>query len=75
MSTSHPPGRCSNRSVLQRYASAILSVAIAILIAQLLTVFLHTEPIASAMSSAVMFAAWFGGFGPFWQSIITLCLQ
>jgi len=41
-----------------------LSVAIAIVVAELLTVFLHTEPIASSMISAVMFAAWFGGFGP-----------
>ena len=36
----------------------------AIGVTHLLTVFLHTEPIASAMMSAVMLAAWFGGFGP-----------
>jgi PAS domain S-box-containing protein len=41
-----------------------LSVAAAAFAAQILTVFLHTEPIASSMISAVMFAAWFGGFGP-----------
>jgi len=41
-----------------------LSVAVAIAIAGLLTVFLHTEPIASSMMSAVMFVAWFGGLGP-----------
>jgi PAS domain S-box-containing protein len=41
-----------------------LAVAIAIVVAGLLTIFLHTEPIASSMISAVMLAAWFGGFGP-----------
>src|ERR1700730_17332469 len=54
----------SERSAISRYAIAVLSVAIAIVVAGLLTVFLHTEPIASSMISAVMFAAWFGGFGP-----------
>jgi hypothetical protein len=46
-----------------RYAIAVLSVAIAIFVAELLTKWLHTEPIASAMLCAVIFAAWFG-FGP-----------
>ena len=54
----------SEPSAISRYAIAVLSVAIAIVIAGLLTVFLHTEPIASSMISAVMFVAWFGGFGP-----------
>src|ERR1700680_4912815 len=54
----------SEPSAISRYAIAVLAVAIAIVVAQLLTVFLHTEPIASSMISAVMFAAWFGGFGP-----------
>jgi len=54
----------SKSSAIARYGTAILSVAIAIVFAGLLTVFLHTEPIASSMISAVMFAAWFGGFGP-----------
>src|SRR3981081_956331 len=58
------PGRWSKSSAISRYAIAVLSVAIAIVVAELLTVFLHTEPIASSMISAVMFAAWFGGFGP-----------
>src|ERR1700730_16524627 len=62
MSKSNPPRWRS--SAISRYAIAVLSVAIAIVVAQLLTVFLHTEPIASSMISAVMFAAWFGGFGP-----------
>jgi PAS domain S-box-containing protein len=54
----------SEPSAISRYAIAVLSVAIAIVIAGLLTFFLHTEPIASSMISAVMFVAWFGGFGP-----------
>jgi PAS domain-containing protein len=54
----------SEPSAISRYAIAVLSVAIAIVVAGLLTVFLHTEPIASSMISAVMFVAWFGGFGP-----------
>jgi PAS domain S-box-containing protein len=46
------------------YAMAVLSVAVAIIAAELTTRFLHTEPIASLMLWAVIFAAWFGGFGP-----------
>jgi PAS domain S-box-containing protein len=64
MSKSNPPRRLSKSSAISRYGIAVLSVAMAIVVAGLLTVFLHTEPIASAMISAVMFAAWFGGFGP-----------
>jgi PAS domain S-box-containing protein len=43
---------------------AALSVAVAIIAAELMTRFLHAEPIASSMLFAVIFAAWFGGFGP-----------
>src|SRR3984957_20200719 len=64
MSKSGPPPWLSKQSAISRYAVAILSVAVAAVAAQILTVFLHTEPIASSMISAVMFAAWFGGFGP-----------
>src|SRR3984893_10899934 len=46
------------------YAMAVLSVAVAIVAAELMTRLLHTEPIASSMLCAVIFAAWFGGFGP-----------
>ncbi len=46
------------------YAMAILSVAVAIIAAELITRLLHAEPIASSMLCAVIFAAWFGGFGP-----------
>src|ERR1700693_5895847 len=54
----------SEPSAISRYAIAVLSVAIAIVVAELLTRLLHTEPIASTMLCAVIFAAWFGGFGP-----------
>jgi PAS domain S-box-containing protein len=46
------------------YAMAVLSVAVAIIAAELTTRLLHAEPIASTMLCAVIFAAWFGGFGP-----------
>src|SRR5437660_10233203 len=64
MSKSNPPRWRSTSSAISRYAIAVLSVGIAIVVAELLTVFLHTEPIASSMIAAVMFVAWFGGFGP-----------
>src|SRR6201997_771727 len=54
----------SERPTIWRYATAVLSVAIAIVVAEILTRLLHTEPIASSMLCAVIFAAWFGGFGP-----------
>ena len=46
------------------YAVAVLSVAMAIIAAELITRLLHAEAIASSMLCAVIFAAWFGGFGP-----------
>jgi signal transduction histidine kinase len=64
MSKSSPPPWPSKQAAISRYAVATLSVAVAAVAAQILTVFLHAEPIASSMISAVMFAAWFGGFGP-----------
>jgi PAS domain S-box-containing protein len=46
------------------YAAAVLSVAVAIIAAELITRLLHAEAIASSMLCAVIFAAWLGGFGP-----------
>jgi PAS domain S-box-containing protein len=46
------------------YATAVLSVTVAIIAAELITRFLHAEAIASSMLCAVIFSAWFGGFGP-----------
>jgi PAS domain S-box-containing protein len=64
MSKSGPPPWLSKQFAILRYAVAVLSIAVAAVAAQILTVFLHTEPIASSMICAVMFTAWFGGFGP-----------
>jgi PAS domain S-box-containing protein len=57
------PSLWSEPPAISRYATAVLSVAIAIVVAETLTRLLHTEPIASCMLCAVIFAAWFG-FGP-----------
>jgi PAS domain S-box-containing protein len=46
------------------YTTAVLSVAVAIFAAELITRLLHAEAIASSMLCAVIFAAWVGGFGP-----------
>jgi PAS domain S-box-containing protein len=46
------------------YAMAVLSVVIAVIAAEILSRFLHAEPIVSSMLCAVIVAAWFGGFGP-----------
>src|ERR1700722_1203989 len=51
-------------SAIARYTIAVLSVGIAMVAAEFLTRTLHTEPIASSMLCAVIFAALFGGFGP-----------
>ena len=50
--------------MLYHHAMAVLSVAVAIVAAELITRQLHAEAIASSMLCAVIFAAWFGGFGP-----------
>jgi PAS domain S-box-containing protein len=49
---------------ISHYATAVLSVAVAVIAAELITRFLHAEAIASSMLCAVIFAAWVGGFGP-----------
>jgi PAS domain S-box-containing protein len=51
-------------SAISYYATAVLSVAVAIIAAELITRLLHAEAIASSMLCAVIFAAWFGGLGP-----------
>jgi PAS domain S-box-containing protein len=50
--------------MIARYATAVLSVAAAIIAAELITRLLHAEAITSSMLCAVIVAAWFGGFGP-----------
>jgi PAS domain S-box-containing protein len=54
----------SKSSAISRYAMAVLSVAVAIVAADLITRFLNAEAIASSMLCAVIFAAWVGGLGP-----------
>jgi PAS domain S-box-containing protein len=51
-------------TTISYYAMAVLSVAVAMVAAELMTRLLQAEPIASSMLCAVIFAAWFGGFGP-----------
>jgi PAS domain S-box-containing protein len=64
------PQRWPQLPTIPYYAMAILSVAVAIIAAELLTRLLHTEPIALLMLCAVIFAAWLGGFGPALLAII-----
>ncbi|MHB8269719.1 PAS domain-containing protein [Bradyrhizobium sp.] len=50
--------------IISHHATAVLSVAVATIAAELLTRLLHAEAITSSMLCAVIFAAWIGGFGP-----------
>src|SRR5258708_17401219 len=59
-----PPRRWPKPVTISYYAMAVLSVAVAIVAAELITRLLQAEPIASSMLCAVIVAAWFGGFGP-----------
>src|SRR5258708_22663782 len=59
-----PTEPLSTTSTISRYATAVMSVAVAIVAAELITRLLNAEAIASAMLCAVIFAAWVGGFGP-----------
>src|ERR1700730_7123383 len=74
MAKSSPPPWLSKQSAISRYMVAMLSVAVAAVAAQVLTIFLHTEPIPSSMISAIMFAAWFGGCGPGLLAIVLALL-
>jgi C4-dicarboxylate-specific signal transduction histidine kinase len=58
------PRRWPKPPTVFSYTMAVLSVAVAIIAAELITRFLHAEAIASSMLCAVIFAAWFGGLGP-----------
>src|SRR6201988_4357504 len=57
-------GRSSTSSTISHYTVAVLSVAAAIVAAELITRLLNAEAIASSMLCAVIFAAWVGGLGP-----------
>jgi PAS domain S-box-containing protein len=51
-----------------------LSVAVAMIAAEIMARLLNTEPIASLMLCAVIFAAWFGGSGPALLAIVLALL-
>lgn len=57
--------------VASLYALAVISVAAAVIAADLLTRLLNAEAIASALLCAIVFAAWMGGFGP---ALLTIAL-
>jgi PAS domain-containing protein len=63
MSTSRNSWWPSPAEVLA-YAVAILSVTMALVAGLVLDTFLQTSPSVSLFLCAIMFAAWFGGFGP-----------
>jgi PAS domain S-box-containing protein len=52
------------------YAMAVLSVAVALIASELAARLLYAEPNALLLLCAVIFAAWFGGFGPALLAII-----
>jgi PAS domain S-box-containing protein len=58
------PGLSRRLSTSTHYAMAVLSVAVAIVTAVLITRVLNAEAIASSMLCAVIFTAWVGGLGP-----------
>jgi PAS domain S-box-containing protein len=62
MTKSEPPRWLLNLPA--RYAAAVLSVAVAIMAAEIITRLLNAEAIASSMLCAVILAAWIGGLGP-----------
>ncbi len=64
MSKSSPSLWWSKSSAISRYAIAVLSIALALVATQLADAFLHIEPFVSLFLCAIMFVAWFGGFGP-----------
>jgi PAS domain S-box-containing protein len=51
-------------SPMLSYGIALLSVATAVIAALLLDTFLQSSPFVSLFLCAIMFAGWFGGFGP-----------
>jgi K+-sensing histidine kinase KdpD len=66
-----------NRSTprtISYYAMAVLSVAVAIAVAEIITRQLHAEAIASSMLCAVIFTAWFGGSGSALVAIVLALL-
>ena len=59
-----PPLWWLKSSAISRYAIAVLSIAVALGASHLSLAFLNTEPFVSLFLCAILFVAWFGGFGP-----------
>jgi PAS domain S-box-containing protein len=59
---------------IYRYAMAVLSVAVAIVVTEIAAHLLQTEPVASLMLCAVICAAWLGGLGPALLAIVLALL-
>jgi signal transduction histidine kinase len=64
MAKSNPALWRSEPPAVVRYAIAALSIAVAIVAAELIVYYLRTEPFVSVLLCAIIFAAWFGGPGP-----------
>jgi PAS domain S-box-containing protein len=64
MTKPYLPQRWRKPITIYHYALAVFSVAVAIVAAELITRLFNAEAIASSMLCAVIFTAWFGGFGP-----------
>src|SRR5437763_11253515 len=64
MSKRNLPQKRPKPLTLFYWAMTILSVAVAITAAELITRLLHAEAIASVLLCAVIVCAWLGGFGP-----------
>jgi PAS domain S-box-containing protein len=68
------PQRRPKPATISYYAAAVMSVAVAVIVAELITRLLHAEPIALSMLCAVIATAWVGGFGPALLAIILALL-
>src|SRR6266446_726840 len=58
------PLRWSNSSAVLRHAVAVVSVAVAVILAQVLEHYWQSTPFVSLFFCAIMLSAWFGGFRP-----------
>jgi PAS domain S-box-containing protein len=51
-------------SAISRYGIGVLSIVAAVVASEAAVAYLHTEPFVSLFLCAIMFVAWFCGFGP-----------
>jgi PAS domain S-box-containing protein len=64
MSQPGRPLRWLKWSAISRYAIGVLSIVAALAASEMAVGHLHTEPFVSLLLCAIMFVAWFCGFGP-----------